>query len=79
MLEMLRAAKGGQTDGERVGRNVIAARSCMVQEGTGEQVKGSKAASAGTGGGGRREWTLVLPGNPIPEEKGVNREQKEWC
>ena len=29
------------------------------QEGPGEQVKGRKTASAGTGGGGREEWTLV--------------------
>ena len=44
----------------------------MGQEGPGEQVKGGKTASVGTGGGGRQEWTLKGSGDPRPEEKGIN-------
>ena len=54
-----RAEKMGRTDRGRGGRNGLAARGCRDRQGPGEQVEVGKTAIAETGGGGRREWTLV--------------------
>ena len=56
---MLMTGKGGRKDRVRGGRNRLAARGYRGQGGAGEQVEGGKKASADTGGGGRRDWTLV--------------------
>ena len=58
-LAMSREVRGGHPDVGRGNRNKLAARGCRVKEGPGEQVEGSKIASARTGGGGQREWTFV--------------------
>ena len=68
--------KGGQSDGGQDGINRLTARGFMGREGLGEQVEGGKIASAGMGGGVRREWTHFWPGGPRPEEKGDNWDKK---
>ena len=50
--------KGGRPDGGRGGRNEIAEQGCRIRQGPGEKVEGGKKASAGTGSGGRLDWTL---------------------
>ena len=56
---MLRAGKEGHKKRVRGGRNRLAARGYRGRGGAGEHVEGGNKASADTGGGGRREWTLV--------------------
>ena len=71
-LATLRSEKGGQLGGGQVVRNMLLVRGYMGWEGLGEKVEGDKTESVGTGSGDQREWALVLPGNPRPEEKGDN-------
>ena len=58
-LSTKREKKGGILDGGRGCRNRLAARGRRDQQGPGEKAEGRKTVSAGTGGGGRREWTFA--------------------